>query len=83
MPLSIMTLCHYAECDCAECRDVFIVMLSIIMSSIVMLNVIMLSVMAPYLQALVLADRANSPAYLATALATKNVGIDVSSPFKT
>ncbi len=41
-----MTLCHYAEWRCAECRDLFIVMLNVIMLSVDMLNVIMLSVVA-------------------------------------
>ncbi len=53
MTLSITKLCPYAECYCAECRDLFIVMLSVIMLSVVvlsvaMLNVVMLSVVAPY-----------------------------------
>jgi hypothetical protein len=39
-----LTLCHYAECCCAECRDLFIVMLNIIMLSVFMLGVFMLSV---------------------------------------
>ncbi len=39
-----MTLCHYAECCCAGCRDIFIDMLNVIILSVVMLSVIMLSV---------------------------------------
>ncbi len=39
MTLSIITLCHYAEC-----RVLFITMLNVIMLSVVMLNVVMLSV---------------------------------------
>jgi hypothetical protein len=44
MTLSIMKLCHYAECHCAECRDLFIGMLNVVMLSVVRLNVVMLSV---------------------------------------
>jgi hypothetical protein len=35
MPLSITSICHYAEC-----RDLFIVMLNVIMLSVVMLSVV-------------------------------------------
>jgi len=31
MTLSITKLCHYAECYCAECRDLFVGMLHFIM----------------------------------------------------
>jgi hypothetical protein len=40
----IKTNFHYAECHCAECRDLFIVMRSVIMLIVVMLSVVMLSV---------------------------------------
>ncbi len=39
-----MSLCHYAEYRCAECRDLFTVMLNVIKLSVILLNVIMLSV---------------------------------------
>jgi hypothetical protein len=42
-----MTLCHYAECRCAERRNLFIVMHSVVMLSVIMLSVVMLSVVAP------------------------------------
>ncbi len=29
-----MTLCHYAECHCSKCRDLFIVMLNVVMLSV-------------------------------------------------
>ncbi len=35
-----MTLCHYAECCCAECHDLFIVMLNVIRPSVVILSVV-------------------------------------------
>ncbi len=35
MTLSIAKLCHYPECQCAECRDLFIDMLSVVMLSVV------------------------------------------------
>jgi hypothetical protein len=44
MKLSITTLCHYAECVCAQCHILFIVMLNVIMLSVIMLSVIMLHV---------------------------------------
>jgi hypothetical protein len=48
MTLSITTLCHYIECLCAECRNLFMAMLNAIMLSVFMLNVVMLSVVVPY-----------------------------------
>ncbi len=42
-----MTLWHYVECSCAECRNLFIVMLNVIIPSVVMLNVVILSIVAP------------------------------------
>ncbi len=39
MPLSVATICHYAEC-CV----LFIVMLNVIMPNVIMLNVVMLNV---------------------------------------
>ncbi len=33
-----MTLCNYAECRCAECHDLCIVMLNVIMPSVVMFS---------------------------------------------
>jgi hypothetical protein len=44
MILSITTLCHYAECRCAEGHVLGIVMLNVIKLSVIMLSVIMLSV---------------------------------------
>ncbi len=54
MTLSITKLFHYAECHCAECRDLFIgmlnaIMLSVNMLSIIRVNVVRLSVVAPIL----------------------------------
>ncbi len=53
MTLTIMKLCRYAECHCADYRNLFIgmlsvVRLSVIMLSVVMLNVVMLNVVAPW-----------------------------------
>ncbi len=47
-----MTLCHYTEWRCVECRDLFIdmlnvIMVSVVMLSVIMLNGVMLSVVAP------------------------------------
>jgi hypothetical protein len=42
MALSITTLCCYAEYQCAEFRDLFILMLNVIMLSVVMPSFIML-----------------------------------------
>jgi hypothetical protein len=33
--LSITSLCHYGECNCAECRVLFIDMLTVVMLSVV------------------------------------------------
>ncbi len=40
MTLSTMTLCHYAECCCAGCRDLFIVMMYVVMPSVIMVSVV-------------------------------------------
>jgi hypothetical protein len=44
MTLSIKKLCHYPECLCAGCRDLFIGMLNVIRLSVVRLNVVRLNV---------------------------------------
>ncbi len=44
MTLIIMRLFHYAECHCAECRDLFIIVLNVVMLRVVQLNVVMLRV---------------------------------------
>ncbi len=49
--LSKMTLFNYAECCCAECRDLFIVILNVIVPSVIMLNVLRLSVVEFRLEA--------------------------------
>ncbi len=43
MTLSIMIVCHYAACRCAESHDLFIVMLNVIMLNVIILNVVMLN----------------------------------------
>jgi hypothetical protein len=40
---SLTTLCHYAECCCAGCHNLFIVLLNVIILSVVKLSVVMLS----------------------------------------
>jgi hypothetical protein len=35
-----MKLCQYAECLCAECRDLYIGMLNVVILSVVMLSVV-------------------------------------------
>jgi hypothetical protein len=55
----------YAECHCAECRNLFVVMLNVIMVRaimlrVVMLNVIVLSVVAPFTTLLCLASSLSS-----------------------
>ncbi len=42
-----MKLCQYAECHCAERRDLFIGLLNVVVLIVVRLNVIMLSGVAP------------------------------------
>ncbi len=44
MTLSIMKLCHYAECHCAEGCDLFFGMINVIILSVIRLNVIRLNV---------------------------------------
>jgi hypothetical protein len=38
--LSIMKLCHYTDCHCAKCRNLFIGMLNVIRLNVVRLNVV-------------------------------------------
>jgi len=45
--LSIMKLCHYVECHCAKCRNLFIGMLNVVKMSLIIPNVVMLSVVTP------------------------------------
>ncbi len=47
MTLSITILSNYAECCCAECHVLFIIMLNVVMLSVIMLSAVMLSVVAP------------------------------------
>jgi hypothetical protein len=49
MPVSIATLCHFADYKYGECHILFIIMVNIILLSVVMLNVVMLSAVAPFL----------------------------------